>query len=155
MDLTAAFDTTDHSILLNRLHHDFGKTSIALEWFLPYLTNRTQSVSIHCHILRPAPISFGVPQLHFPLSLKRSLSSLIPRLLSTQEICGPSSNAGSLWPLIKCWISVAPHQMPDLCVPSSNAGSLWPLIKCRISAAPHQMLDLTLSMQKCFDDLKT
>ena len=55
-DLTAAFDTTDHSILLNRLHHDFGIQGIALEWFLSYLTNRTQSVSIHCHTLKPAPI---------------------------------------------------------------------------------------------------
>ena len=35
---------------------------MALDWFSSYLTNRTQSVSIHCYTSEPAPISFGVPQ---------------------------------------------------------------------------------------------
>ena len=62
LDLSTAFDTTDHGILLHRLHHDFGTQGTALDWFSSYLTNRTQYVSIHCYTSEPAPISFGVPQ---------------------------------------------------------------------------------------------
>ena len=52
----------DYSILLHRLHHNFGIQGTALDWFSSYLTNRTLSVSIHCYTSDPAPIFFGVPQ---------------------------------------------------------------------------------------------
>ena len=60
--VSAAFDTIDHSILLHRLLRGFGIKGTALDWFSSYLTNRTQSVSIHCYTSEPAPVSFGVPQ---------------------------------------------------------------------------------------------
>ena len=62
LDLSAAFDMIDHSILLHLLHHDFGIEDTALDWFSPYLTNCTQSVSTPCYTSKPAPISFSVPQ---------------------------------------------------------------------------------------------
>jgi len=44
--MTAAFDTVDHSIFLQRLYHTFRITDGALDWFTSYLSNRSQSVSM-------------------------------------------------------------------------------------------------------------
>uniref|UniRef100_A0A6Q2XW77 Reverse transcriptase domain-containing protein n=1 Tax=Esox lucius TaxID=8010 RepID=A0A6Q2XW77_ESOLU len=46
LDLTAAFDTEDHHILLNRLHSSIGLSDITLAWFTSYLTDRTEYVSL-------------------------------------------------------------------------------------------------------------
>ena len=62
LDLSAAFDTIDHSILLHRLEHDFGVSGTALQWFSSYLTNRFQSVVVNGLLSDPSLISSGVPQ---------------------------------------------------------------------------------------------
>ncbi len=62
IDLSAAFDTVDHSILLSRLQHQFGFTGTALKWFSSYLANRTQCVFINGIRSETVNLDFGVPQ---------------------------------------------------------------------------------------------
>ena len=62
LDLSAAFDTIDHEILLQRLSVSGGVCGTALAWFRSYLTGRTQSVKIHNTTSNPRLLSYGVLQ---------------------------------------------------------------------------------------------
>ena len=63
LDLSSAFDTLDHSILLDRLKTYFEVTGNALKWFRSYLYGRSQSVVIGDKISSPRDLKFGgVPQ---------------------------------------------------------------------------------------------
>ena len=62
LDLSAAFDTIDHDILIKRLERKYGVKGTALSWFKSYMSNRSQSVIINNNISSKLPLHFGVPQ---------------------------------------------------------------------------------------------
>ena len=62
LDLGAAFDTIDHSIMSHILANDFGVTDKALCWLKSFLTDRKQRVIIDNQQSRDFDLSSGVPQ---------------------------------------------------------------------------------------------
>ena len=62
LDLSAAFDTVDHSILLSRLRDCFGVNGAAVAWFESYLTSRTQFVRVNDFRSIQRSLECGVPQ---------------------------------------------------------------------------------------------
>jgi len=62
LDLSAAFDTIDHSILLSRLSTSFGFTHTVYSWLQSYIIGRYQSAHIGRHSSTPTLGTSGVPQ---------------------------------------------------------------------------------------------
>ncbi len=62
LDLTAAFDTVDHHILLNRLRNLVGLSGTVLNWFVSYLTDRHFFVSMDTCSSETRNIKCWVPQ---------------------------------------------------------------------------------------------
>jgi hypothetical protein len=61
LDLSKAFDSVDHSILLKKLSN-IGVSGEALNWFESYITDRKQFVRIGSSVSEVLPITHGVPQ---------------------------------------------------------------------------------------------
>ena len=62
LDLSAAFDTIDHHVLLQRLSGWLGLKGSTLRWIESYLSGRSQVVRIGDNISEPCPLKRGVPQ---------------------------------------------------------------------------------------------
>ena len=62
LDLSAAFDTVDHSIMLSRLRDRFGVKGTVLAWFESYLTSRKQFVQVNGCRSTQRSLERGVPQ---------------------------------------------------------------------------------------------
>ena len=84
LDLSAAFDTIDHTILLDRLNGYYGIRELALGWFKSYLSGRTHSVKVGSTLKSCCPSAWGPPvlrpwsnsffPLHQPNQLHHSIS---------------------------------------------------------------------------------
>ena len=116
LDFSSAFDTIDHSILVHRLHTDYGFADSVLQWFSSYLTDCTQYVSLsnHCSalatvhsciaqnpVLRPIPFTMYIKP--FQLLSTHILSYTIHLLITYNYRC--------LLPLMKymCYFTLCSH----------------------------------------------
>ena len=62
LDLSSAFDTVDHDILLSVLERRFGVDGIALRWFRSYLEDRTQVFVVNGNSSTTHRVGCSVPQ---------------------------------------------------------------------------------------------
>ena len=62
LDLSAAFDSVDHSTLLRRLQTTYGLNGAVISWFTFYLCSRLEHVRISSTSSAPSVVPFGVPQ---------------------------------------------------------------------------------------------
>ena len=62
IDLSAAFDTVDHTVLLHILKSKFHISGTALSWFKSFLSGRTQRVKIGDSSSSSLTLLYGVPQ---------------------------------------------------------------------------------------------
>ena len=62
LDLSAAFDTIDHHLLLQLLECQMGVSGTALAWFQSYLSSRKQCVCVEGTMSEERALNYGVPQ---------------------------------------------------------------------------------------------
>ena len=62
LDLSAAFDTVDHTLLLQRLETTHGISGTALRWGKSYLSERTMRVTVDVMFSNPVTLDVGLPQ---------------------------------------------------------------------------------------------
>ncbi len=62
LDLSAAFDTIDHDILIDRLQNYTGIQGQALRWFRSYLSDRYHFVYLNREASQLSPVKYGEPQ---------------------------------------------------------------------------------------------
>jgi len=62
LDLSAAFDTVDHTILLTRLSQEFGIKGTVLSRFFSYLSDRKHFVCVNGATSSHRDLPYGVPQ---------------------------------------------------------------------------------------------
>ena len=62
LDLSSAFDTVDHVILLKVLEKRFGVTGIALKWYCSYVDGRMQPFQVGSQLSATFVVHCSVPQ---------------------------------------------------------------------------------------------
>ena len=62
LDMSAAFATVDHDILMGRLQTSFGICGAALSWFSSFVRDRTQTVVINSQRSKTSLVASGVLQ---------------------------------------------------------------------------------------------
>ena len=92
LDLSAAFDTVDHKILLHRLRSSFSIGGVILDWIGSFLSNRTQAVVFRDERSSVCRLNCGVPQ--------GSVFRPLPFILYTADVI---RIAGSMGVTVHCY----------------------------------------------------
>ena len=102
LDLSAAFDTINHSLLMNIVENDFGITGLAKKWLASYLGNRQQRITIKGCLSDYFHVNSGVPQgccMHLDclmLHLDTILTSM-HTLMILKSICPLNPRCSMTW----------------------------------------------------------
>ena len=126
LDLSAAFDTVDHNILLACLKSCIGINGTALNWFTSYLNNRSQRVSLNGFTSDSFRLPYGVPQ-------GSCLGSLLFTIYSSK-----------LFEVIKCHLPEAHAYADDTQLYLSFSPD----------TATNQT-DAVIAMERCISDIRT
>ncbi|KAI2663088.1 Collagen alpha-5(VI) chain [Labeo rohita] len=101
LDLSAAFDTIDHDILIDRLQNYAGIQGQALKWFRSYLSDRYHFVYLNGESSQLSPVKFRISYKIALLTYKALnglapayLTSLLPRYNPSRSL--RSQNSGLL-----------------------------------------------------------
>ena len=89
LDLSAAFDTIDHSILFDCLKHWYIMDGVILKWVESYLSSRKQKIQMDGHFSDAVQLPHGVPQDSGPFLLTlytTSLSTIISKVNVTHHL---------------------------------------------------------------------
>ena len=62
LDLSSAFDTVNHAILLDMLEKRFGIGGMTLKWYRSYLSDRTQTFQVGSQNFKTFVVYCNVPQ---------------------------------------------------------------------------------------------
>ena len=82
IDLTKAFDTIDHKIILRKMSY-LGVDQAAIKWFLSYLSGQTQRCNVSGKLSSARTLSCGVPLFLFYINdLPNSLRGAVPRMFA-------------------------------------------------------------------------
>ena len=138
LNLSAAFDTVDHSILLTRLQNWFGLDGLSLDCFSSYLSLRSQAVSINDSISAFSSLSCGVPKVpylahFFSLSIQLLLARWSQKILSN-IICTLMTPSCTSLSLLQILLYVLKH-LPPL---STTFSPEWTWTNC---SSIHQKLN--------------
>ena len=136
LDVSAAFDTVDHDILMDRLAESFGIVGQAHDWLSSFITGRTYSVRFGGTTTSPWRVRSGIPQ--------GSILGPLLYILYTADVAALVESLG-----FKVHLYADDTQLYDSCSPS-DAEALAIRVNTAIEAISGWMLSnrLCLNLDK-------
>ena len=117
LDLSAAFDTVDHDILIERLRVSFGLNGKVLQWLVSFVTGRRQAVVFNGQTAPMTDLNFGVPQ--------GSVLGPLLFLLYTADVCDIAASH-----FIGNYAYADDHQIHIHCYPSDDESAIRRFQSC-------------------------